>query len=76
MTRTYTKLGATLDEDSYDWLLREHPEIAVAVESEVLAGVDVEALRRYLTQHLGDNRQGMINRCIGAARHLMGEQVR
>lgn len=75
MTRNYSKLGATLDEDSYEWLLREHPEIAVAVEHEVLAaGVDVEALRRYLIQHLGDNRQGMINRCIGAARHLMGDR--
>lgn len=73
MTRVYTRLGAKLDESSYEWLLREHPEIAVAVEHEVASGVDVDSLRRYLTQHLGESRQGMINRCIGAARHLMGD---
>lgn len=74
MTRTYAKLGARLDEDSYEWLLREHPDIAVAVEHEVAAGVDVESLRRYLTHHLGESRQGMINRCVGAARWLLAER--
>jgi hypothetical protein len=74
MNRTYSRLGAKLDEDSYEWLLREHPEIAVAVEHEVAAGVDVESLRRFLLQHLGESRQGMINRCIGAARWLMTPQ--
>lgn len=74
-TRTFTKLGAKLDEESYEWLLREHAEIAVALENEILTNpdIDLDALRRWLTQHLGEHRQGMIQRCIGAARHLQGQ---
>ncbi len=73
MTTTYAEIGATLDEENYEWLLREHPTVAVAVEREVKKGIDIEALRRYLTHHLGEHRQGMIQRCVGAARWLKGQ---
>lgn len=70
--QAYAEIGAKLDEENYEWLLREHPEVAVALERQVKQGIDVETLRLYLTRHLGEHRQGMIQRCVGAARWLDG----
>lgn len=70
---TFEHIGAQLDEEAYSWLLREHPDVAVALERQVKQGIDVETLRLYLTRHLGEHRQGMIQRCVGAARWLKGQ---
>lgn len=74
MTKTFKMLGAALDYANYSWLCDEAPDIAVALETEVLAGATPEEVRRFVTATIGDNRQGFINRVVSAARWLKGTQ--
>lgn len=70
MSRTFDKLGAALDRENYEWLLGDNPAIADAVAVEVANGGEPEAIARYVTQQIGETRQGYINRIKSAARHL------
>jgi hypothetical protein len=71
---TFTKLGRELDYQAYQWVLDEYPTVAEAIETEVLAGASVEDVRRFLVAHVGEHRQGFIQRCVGAARWLQGQK--
>ena len=75
MTRTFARLGSVLDHSSYEWLLDEAPDVAVAIESEVLAGATPEDIRRFLMDQIGENRVAFINRVVSAARWLKGGQA-
>ena len=72
MTRTLTKLGATLDEAAYEWILDEYPQLAIALETEILAGATPDDVRRFMTAHVGEHRVALIARCVSAARWLQG----
>jgi hypothetical protein len=75
MTRTLTKLGSTLDEAAYEWLVDEWPALAASLETEVLAGATPDEVRRFMTAHVGEHRVALIARCVSAARHLMSGQA-
>lgn len=69
----FDRLGKALDRQAYLWLLDNHEEIAIALESEINAGADdPAAIGRYVLSHAGVNRVGIADRCEAAARHLLG----
>jgi hypothetical protein len=70
MNRTLTKLGATLDEAAFEWLVDEYPQLATALETEVRAGATPDDVRRFMTAHVGEHRVALIARCVSAARWL------
>lgn len=66
------KLGAALDEDSHNFLLREHPEIAKVVEDEVKEGATPDEIGNFVLAHIGPDRMPFVRRCVSAARHVQG----
>lgn len=76
MTKQLSKLGAALDRQSWQWLQDAAPDIAEALEAEVMAGADPEMVRRYIVNYAGDNRTGLADRCQSAARYLTSQQAR
>lgn len=65
---TFDRLGAVLDKADYEWLLADNEDLAMEVESQVIGGVEPDAIGRFVARRIGDHRVGTINRCIGAAR--------
>lgn len=68
----FAKIGTVLGKADYDWLVDENEALANAIEEEVRAGAEPEAIGRYVRQCIGEHRVGTIARCIGAARYLAG----
>lgn len=66
----FDELGTELDRESYIWLSDNHPSIAAAVEASVTRGATPEAVRRFVLERLGPERNGLAIRCQSAARHL------
>jgi hypothetical protein len=75
MTQPFAHLSRTLDEDNYNWLVNENPRLAEALETEVLAGAEPDEIGRHMTRYIGEHRQGLIARCVSAARWLKSEIV-
>lgn len=70
MAKTFSKLGTALDLDNWKWLQDERGDIADALEAEVTAGADPDELRRFILDHIGQERTALAARCMSAARHL------
>jgi hypothetical protein len=63
------QLAAVLDEESYNWLDANYPDVCVAVEAEVKAKRTPEEIRRFVMRHTG--RFEFAVRCQAAARFLV-----
>lgn len=72
MSHKFKTLGTVIDRDAYDWLLDTYPDIAAALESEVLAGATPEDVRRFMIAQVGEHRTGLIARVVSASRWLQG----
>lgn len=70
----FDRLGKALDRQAWLWLQDVDEGIAAALEAEVEAGADPEAIRRFIVSHAGVNRVGIADRCEAAARHLAGSK--
>lgn len=68
------KLGRALNEDSYDFLLREYPQVLAAIEEEVRKGNSPEVIGDFVMTQIGPDRMAFVRRCVSAAKHL--EQVK
>lgn len=75
MSKQFAKLATKLDRDNWMWLEKDNEELARAVEAEVIAGGDPEAIGRFMTRHIGENRGALIARVVSAARHVQSLQV-
>lgn len=76
MTTKFSQLGMALDKKSYQWLVEEDEEVAIAVAAEVTGGGDPDAIGRYVAQQIGETRPGYVNRIKSAARYIKSEQAR
>lgn len=63
-----TRLGAVLDQESYEWLAANHPGILEAIEAEVAAGSTSDQIRLFVVRQTG--RIEIAQRCEMAARHI------
>lgn len=72
----FTKLGAALDKENYEWLLSNSEDIAGAVAEEVGAGATPNAIGRYMLKSIGEDRRAFISRVVSAARYLEREAGR
>lgn len=70
MTAKFSRLGAALDKQSYEWLLEADEDIASAVQAEVTAGASPDEIRRFILGHVGTDRSGLAARAMSAARYL------
>lgn len=59
-----------LDRMSFEWLSVNAPDLVVAIEQEVDAGTDPDAIRFLVQRHVGPDREGLALRCQQAARHM------
>lgn len=64
-------LGKALDEISYEWLMSQHPNLAVAIEDEVREGATPAKIKHFVL--LQTQRLELALRCEQAARHLTAE---
>ena len=76
MSNTIDPLGLALDEQDFNYLLNdpESTRVLAALEEKVRAGMEPEAIGRYIANRIGDHRVGTIRRCIGASRYLQAQR--
>lgn len=65
---SFDRLTVALDEESYDWMELNFPNILDAIEHAVKAGADATAVRRQVLHQT--QRPLMASRCEQVARHL------
>lgn len=70
MASKFTKLGAALDRQSWQWLQDADSDIAAALEAEVAQGATPDDIRRFILAHVGPDRSGLAARAMSAARYL------
>lgn len=70
MSKTYARLGAALDRESYEWLQDANPALAEALQAEVADGAEPEAIERFFLNTYGLDRDKLGRRLKSAARHL------
>jgi hypothetical protein len=63
-------LGAALDRMSYDYLATNAPDLLLAIEEELDAGISPEGVRFFVQRRVGPDREGLALRCEQAARHM------
>lgn len=61
-------LGDVIDEESWDWLMDNRPEVAIAVRDVVEGGASAEEIRSYVMRQT--ERKELALRCEQAARHV------
>jgi hypothetical protein len=66
----YEELDQILDEESWEWLDRTAPEIAIIVQRLVKRGLPPEEIGKRVTRRAGEHRAAFAKRCELAARHL------
>jgi len=71
MAVQFPELATELDQESWDWLLDNHPKIADALEVSVSRGATPDELRSFVQRRCGVNRVEFARRCEAAARHLL-----
>jgi hypothetical protein len=67
-----TALAVALDKISYEYLATNAPDLVVAIEQELRAGVQPEGVRFAVQRHVGPDREGLALRCEQAARYIAG----
>ncbi len=70
-----TELGVALDKDNWEWLQGDNLEIATLVEESVIAGASPEEVKNTVRRHIGPERNGMLYRCVSAARYVQHRQT-
>lgn len=70
ITRKLTKLSAAIDEQSYEWMLSNHPQMVSVIETEVAAGCTPDEIRRFVVRQTG--RVEIALRCEQVARFVGG----
>lgn len=70
MKDNFTDLDLALDEESWDWLNLEHPEIATKVKAAVANGASPEEVKNRVLKRAGTHRVKFAARCENAARYL------
>lgn len=73
---TFTALGNALGKADYEWILAENEGVAVALQTEVDAGHEPEAIGRFVAKQIGEHRVGTIARCVSAAKYLHSQRQR
>jgi len=71
MTKPMEALERALDQESLNWLLTQHPQIAEAIEGAVRSGATPQDIKRAVIRHT--QRVELALRCEQAARWLVGE---
>jgi hypothetical protein len=75
MSDKYLELDSVLDEESFDYLTREYPALAVAVQKSVAKNISPEDIKRRVLEKLGLHREPLAQRCELAARHLFNAKA-
>lgn len=68
---TKTPLIDALDNESYEWMLSNHPILLDAVQKEIAAGKTPDDIRKLALRHVGPERDGLVRRCEQVARYLV-----
>ncbi len=68
ITRKLTKLSAAIDEQSYEWMLSNYPQMLEAIEAEIAAGCTPDEIRRFVVRQTG--RLEIALRCEQVARYV------
>lgn len=76
MSDRYLELDSVLDEESFDYLTREYPALAVAVQKSVAKNISPEDIKRRVLEKLGLHREPLAIRCELSARYLYSVQAR
>ena len=74
MTRSNGKAGAALtvalDRMSYEYLVTNAPDLVIAIDQELRAGVEPDGIRFIVQKHVGADRENLALRCEQAARYM------
>lgn len=66
-TKRMQAIADVLDQDSYNWMASNHPDLLMAIETELEQGHQPADIRRYVTIHT--QRIELALRCEQAARY-------
>lgn len=70
MSDAFAELDVALDEESWEWLDLEHPEVATKVKKLVANGVSPSEVKTRVLKRIGSHRLKFAARCENAARYL------
>lgn len=70
MSDKFEELDFILDEESWEWLDRTHPDVASTVQRLVGRGLSPEEIGKRVMRRAGEHRLPFAKRCELAARHL------
>lgn len=70
MSDKYLELDSVLEEESWDYLSREYPPLAIAVQRAVEKSISPDAIKMRVMEKLGAHREPLAQRCELAARYL------
>lgn len=70
MSDLWEEFDSVIDEESWDWLDRNFPDIAEKVRKQVAKGVTPEDIAKRLVRRAGEHRGSFGKRLELAARHL------
>jgi hypothetical protein len=73
-TRLGTYLSDALDQESYNYLMKNSTELVNAIENELEAGYTPDAIRWYVSSQVGPDRQPLALRAEQAARYILRMQ--
>lgn len=63
-------IQVALDQESFEYLNDTFPDLLLAIEQEVTAGMSPDQVKRMVYQHSGPDRLALAYRAQQAARHI------